>query len=521
MLNRRRFVQALGAATLAAGKASATTKGLQFGPAIAFSHEALKAQARAMAQRPYEPPPRPDPEIVQRLNYDAHGKLHFRYDFALWGEGGGAYPITFQHVGRYFPKTVRMFAVDGGQAREILYSRDYFTIAPDSPAAALPAESSAFAGFWAMEARDGPDWKLLEPWVTFLGASYFRAIGELGQVGMSARGVALTPGAPGPEEFPDFIAHWIEPAATDGDPVILHSLLDSPSLTGAYRFALHRTQSVLMEIEADLNLRAPIERLGIAPLTSMFWYSETLKPTGIDWRPEIHDSDGLAVWTRAGEHVWRPLNNPPRTTLSSFIDENPRGFGLLQRDREFDHYQDGVKYHLRPSTWVEPLGNWGRGAVQLLELPTDDEIHDNICASWVSDEPTRAGQSLNYTYRLHWLADEPFPSPLARVVATRLGRGGQPGQPRPKGVRKFMVEFWGAPLRELPYGVKPEPVVTTSRGTFGPYQFTEPVPDDLPGHWRTQFDLIVDGTEPIELRCFLKLGDRTLSETWAFQYHPF
>jgi periplasmic glucans biosynthesis protein len=276
-----------------------------------------------------------------------------------------------------------------------------------------------------------------------------------------------------------------------------------------------------MDIEADLHTRAPIERLGIAPLTSMFWYSQTAKPTAIDWRPAVHDSDGLALWTRAGEHIWRPLNNPPRTTLSSFLDENPRGFGLLQRDRNFDHYQDGVKYEKRPSTWVEPLSDWGQGAVQLLEFPTDDEIHDNIVASWVPKAPTVAGQNLSFTYRLYWLADEPFPTPLARVVATRLGRGGQPGQPRPKGVRKFLIEFEGAPLRDLPYGVKPEPVATASRGTFGPYRFTEPVPDDVPGHWRTQFDLIVDGQEPVELRCYLKLGEKTLSETWAYQYYPF
>jgi glucans biosynthesis protein len=515
------MLQAMAVSALASRNANAKAPSLEFGPAMPFSHDALKERAKALAAKPYEPPPSPNLEIAQKLDYDAHGKLRFRYEYALWGDGGGAYPVTFQHVGKYFPKTVRMFAVTQGQAREILYRQEYFTVPPSSPAAALPKDASAFAGLWVMEARDGPDWKALEPWVTFLGAAYFRAVGELGQVGMSARGVALTPGGPGPEEFPDFVAHWIEPAATDDDPVIVHSLLDSPSLAGAYRFALHRSKGVVMDIEADLHLRAPIERLGIAPLTSMYWYSEAAKPTAIDWRPAVHDSDGLALWTRAGEHIFRPLNNPPRTTLSSFLDENPRGFGLLQRDRNFDHYQDGVKYQKRPSTWVEPLGDWGAGAVQLLEFPTDDEIHDNIVASWVPRTPTAAGQDLAFTYRLYWLADEPFPTPLARVVATRLGRGGQPGQPRPKGVRKFLIEFDGAPLRDLPYGVKPEPVVTTSRGSFGPYRFTEPVPDDVPGHWRTQFDLIVEGQEPVELRCYLKLGERTLSETWAYQYYPF
>jgi glucans biosynthesis protein len=521
VLNRRHILQAMAASALASDGARASPARLEFGPAAAFSHEALKQRAKALAARPYEPPARPDPQIVQKIDYDAHGKLRFRPDYALWGDGGGAYPVTFQHVGRYFPKTVRMFAVEKGEAREILYRQDYFTVAPTSPAAALPKDASAFAGLWIMEARDGPDWKTLEPWVTFLGASYFRAVGELGQVGMSARGVALNSGGPGLEEFPDFVAHWIEPATSGADPVILHSLLDSSSLTGAYRFALRRTKGVVMEIEADLNMRAPIERLGIAPLTSMFWYSETAKPTAIDWRPAVHDADGLALWTRTGEHIWRPLNNPPRTTLSSFIDANPRGFGLLQRDRNFDHYQDGVKYHKRPSTWVEPIGDWGPGAVQLLEFPTDDEIHDNIVASWVSKQPTPAGGSVSLAYRLHWLADEPFPTPLARVVATRLGRGGQPGLPRPKGVRKFLIEFEGPPLRDLPFGVIPEPVVTASRGSFGPYRFTEPVPDDVPGHWRTQFDLIAEGQEPVELRCYLRLGDRTLSETWAYQYHPF
>jgi glucans biosynthesis protein len=525
MLNRRHVLQAMAASALASGGAKAAahaaTSGLEFGSAAPFSHEWLKEQAKALAARPYEPPPRPDPEIVERIDYDAHGKLRFRPEYALWGDGGGAYPITFQHVGRYFPKTVRMFAVEKGEAREIIYRREYFTVAATSPAAALPKDASAFAGLWFMEARDGPDWKLLEPWTTFLGASYFRAVGELGQVGMSARGVALNSGGPGIEEFPDFVAHWIEPAATDKDPVILYSLLDSPSLTGAYRFELRRTKGVVMEITADLNLRRPIERVGIAPLTSMFWFSETAKTTAIDWRPAVHDADGLALWTRTGEHIWRPLNNPPRTTLSSFFDENPRGFGLLQRDRNFDHYQDGVKYEKRPSCWVEPLGDWGKGAVQLLEFPTDDEIHDNITASWVSSEPTQAGESLRFAYRLYWLADEPFPSPLARVVATRLGRGGQPGLPRPKGVRKFLIEFEGAPLRDLPYGVLPEPVLSTSRGSFGTYRQTDPVPDDVPGHWRTQFDLIVEGEEPVELRCYLKLGERTLSETWAYQYYPF
>ena len=251
----------------------------------------------------------------------------------------------------------------------------------------------------------------------------------------------------------------------------------------------------------------------------MYWYSETVKATGIDWRPEVHDSDGLAMWNGAGEHIWRPLNDPPHTMASAFVDNNPHGFGLLQRDRNFDHYLDGVYYDRRPSLWVEPLDGLGAGAVQLVEIPTDDEINDNVVAMWVPQQPAKAGSSYRLRYRLHWKADEPYPTPLARCVATRMGRGGEPGNPRPPGVRKFVVEFLGGPLASLPFGVKPEPVLTAARGQFS-YVFTEAVPDGVPGHWRAQFDLTVEGKEPVDLRLYLKSGSQTLSETWLYQYHP-
>ena len=186
--------------------------------------------------------------------------------------------------------------------------------------------------------------------------------------------------------------------------------------------------------------------------------------------------------------------------------------GCRQRDRNFDHYLDGVFYDRRPTLWVEPLPGpdgqgWGRGAVQLVEIPTNDEIQDNIVAMWVPEAPVTAGSESHLRYRLHWLADEPYPPPLARCVATRLGNGGQPGQPRPKGVRKFVVEFLGGPLTTLPAGVTPEPELWSSRGSFTDYQITEAVPDGVAGHWRTQFDLVVGGSDPVELRCFLKVGD--------------
>ncbi|GAB4352377.1 MAG: glucan biosynthesis protein D [Kiloniellaceae bacterium] len=544
-LSRRRLLQ-LAAAGVALpaligppGARAAATGGLRLGPARPFGFDALIARARAMAAAPYQAPYRPAPDLVERIDYEAHGRIRFDPDRALYGPGSGlahsAYPATFFHLGRFFGASVKMHALldgaDGPVAREILYDPDYFAMPADSVARKLPADAG-FAGFRLQEsvARDGkPEgWWRRHDWVAFLGASYFRAIGALEQYGLSARGIAVDVAAAGPEEFPLFTEFYIAPAADAAAPVLVYALLDGPSVAGAYRFALSRNPGgpgggVVMEVEKHLFLRRAVERLGLAPLTSMYWFSEATRPYRVDWRPEVHDSDGLALWTGAGERLWRPLNNPERVATSAFLDDSPRGFGLLQRDRDFDHYLDGVHYERRPSLWVEPLEPWGPGAVQLVEIPTDDEIHDNIVAFWVPRAPAKAGDGYRLRYRLHWLAGEPFPpADKARVVATRLGRGGQPGRPRPPGVVKFAVDFAGGPLAGLPDGRRPSPLVTAARGEVSRV-FAEPVPGT--GQWRVFFDLdpgqgaAADGA-PVELRLTLALGGRALSETWLYQYRP-
>jgi glucans biosynthesis protein len=519
--DRRSMLKFAVAFTLAAtdAKESSAARAMKLGRPVPFSFDSLKAMARRMAMDPYAGPAWPSPEIVAKINYETWGKIKFNMDHALFADGPNRFPVSFFHLGMFFQKAVEMYVVDAGSAREIIYDQSYFAMPVDSIAKKLP-QGAGFAGLRIQEARDGAlDWHKND-WVAFLGADYFRAIGEQRQYGLSARAVALDVAvANKAEEFPDFTKFYIDRAEA-GDSLTVYALLEGPAIVGACRFVLTRTKSVTIDIEQTFFLRADVARFGLAPLTSMYWFSETKKETGIDWRPEVHDSDGLALWMGTGERAWRPLNNPPRIITSSFADENPRGFGLLQRDRCFDHYQDGVYYDRRPSVWVEPKGSWGMGAVQLVEIPTDDEIHDNIVAMWVPEKAAAAGSEVKLSYRLYWAADEPYPTDLARCVATRLGNGGQPGQPRPKGVRKFMVEFKGPPLEALPFGVKPEPVLWASRGTFS-YIFTEAVPDDMPGHWRAQFDFTVNGGEPVEMRLFLRAGEKILSETWLYQYHPF
>jgi glucans biosynthesis protein len=526
-IQRRSFLATLSALlatpSLPFNARAQTAPQLQYGPAQPFSFDALIDRAKALAAAPYKAPTPLPQDVLDKIDYDAHGQIRFKTELAPFSQGLGAFPVTFFHLGRYFQTPVHMHLLDaaGKQAKEILYDPAYFDMPADSPAKAL-TRGAGFAGFRFQESRLGDQTQLpwqKNDWVAFLGASYFRAIGELYQYGLSARGVALNVAEAGQaEEFPTFTQFWFAPP-TDNQNVTVFALLEGPSITGAYRFDMRRDKAVVMDIDCALFLRRDVARFGIAPLTSMYWFSETDKTKAIDWRPEIHDSDGLALWTGAGERIWRPLNDPPRTMASAFADKTPNGFGLLQRDRSFDHYQDGVNYERRPSLWVEPRNDWGEGSVLLIEIPTDDEIHDNIVAMWVPNAKALAGNSYRLKYRLHWLADEPYPTPLARCVATRLGHGGEPGKPRPQGVRKFVVEFLGGPLGSLPFGIKPEAVITASRGTLT-HVFCEAVPDGVNGHWRASFDLTATGADPVDMRLYLKNGEQTLSETWLYQYHP-
>jgi glucans biosynthesis protein len=512
----RRQCFALGAGLLAfaggGGRAWSGTTGLSFGPARPFSFDRLRARARALAAAPYAEPPRPAATVVQDVDFDAIQKIKFRADRALWADGPGALPVRFFHLDRFNGQPVAVHAVDGDAARTVLYEKDDFSYGDPALAARLP-DDLGFSGFRVMDGR-GSD----IDWVAFQGASYFRSCGPRGQYGTSARGIAIDTALPRPEEFPRFSQFWLEETADASDKVTVFALLEGPSVTGAYRIEATRGRAVVMTVRAEVFARTNIARLGLAPLTSMFWYGENNRRSAIDWRPEVHDCDGLAMWTGKGEHIWRPLIDPPSVLTNSFVDTDPKGFGLLQRDHSFDDYQDdGAFYDRRPSVWVEPIGRWGEGAVQLVEIPTDDEIHDNIVAYWTPKAPVKAGDTFAIDYRLYWQDDEPHPTDLARVVATRIGRGGVPGQPVPPNRWKFVIDFAGGPLATMAPRYDVKPVLTLSQGEVHTPYVVKVVGTD---RWRAFFDVALQDRAAIDMRCYLRLGDRTLSETWLYQFYP-
>jgi glucans biosynthesis protein len=512
-VTRREFCVAVISAVLsaAAGGRGAFAEEAAGGGPVPFSRQWLLASARSLSRRPYTPPDERLPAWVP-TDWDVYQAIRFRKEKALWAGEGLPFQVRFFHLGLYYKRPVRIYEVAGGAARPIPYSPDFFRF-PRSLDGRRSGEPKGFAGF-----RIHPKENFELDEVAFLGASYFRATGGQKQYGLSARGLAIDTALPRPEEFPDFRAFWLERPAPDAQSLRVHALLDGPSTTGVYTFDIRTGERTVMEVEATLFPRRPIERLGIAPMTSMFQHAENDRRHNDDFRPEVHDSDGLALWTGAGERIWRPLVNPASLRVNSFLDDNPRGFGLLQRDREFNDYQDaGAYYHKRPSLWVEPLDAWGKGAVQLVEIPTDDEIFDNIVAYWNPAAPARPGSETTFRYRLYWGAEAPLRPSCAEAVATRLGRPGVLGKREVVKGRKFVIDFAGGRLAFLGRGANVAPVIQASRGKIA---IPEVYPIKELSGWRLSFDLVYDGMETVDLRCFLTDGRDALTETWLYQWSP-
>jgi glucans biosynthesis protein len=473
----------------------------------AFTAGEVQKLARALAAEKFVRPRVDVPKPLQEMSYDQYRTIRFKRERALWPVEGMQFVVELLHRGFIYKEPVAMYVVAEGTARRVVYSPDLFTF---GPSVQPPPDGTLtdFSGFRILAPLTRAD--AFDDFVVFQGASYFRAVAK-GQVyGLSARGLALNTGARDGEEFPFFRAFWIERPQPEARAIVVHALLDSVSTTGAYRFTIRPGEVTVMDVEMTLYPRVELKRAGLAPLTSRFVFGPNNRAGIDDFRPAVHDSDGLAIWNGRGEWLWRPLLHPETLQISKFIDDNPRGFGLLQRHRAFADYQDlEAHYERRPSLWVETVGHWGSGVVQLVEIPSNSVHHDNIVVFWRPSQPLPAQSEERRTYRLHWCWVPPVLPRLATAADTRVGAGFE------KGTRVFVIDFIGGRLPELAPDAPVKVTITSSAGTV-----KRPVaqPNPATGGWRVSFVLEPAGAKLCDMRGILKLGEEPLSEVWSYRW---
>jgi glucans biosynthesis protein len=489
----------------------ASLEGFAQGEDSAFNFDILKNHAQNLSVAPYQAPDRTLPAALRHFNYDDMRNIRFDPKSAVWRMDRLPFQLQFLHRGGPQNGHIAVNAVENGQVDPIPFSKNFFNYSQVKLDGRLP-DDLGFNGFRIHYPLNTIEY--LDEVIVFQGASYFRALGKGLHYGLSARGLAINVAGKTPEEFPEFTEFWVEKPDARSERIKIYALLNSPGLAGAYEMILIPGADTVMEIRAALFARQPIEGLGLAPLTSMFWFGEHSTSRHKDFRPEVHDSDGLIVHTGADEWLWRPLSNEGGIKVSCFAAENPRGFGLLQRDRDFSNYEDlETFYQNRPSAWVEPGPNWGRGEIRLIELPTGIEYADNIVAFWMPAEPLTPGKPLEFSYRLHWFSDDPALPPLARTLATRIGDAAEY-----PGAKKFVLDFSNHPGMDRNNPDSVTPVISLTNGNLKGKHLQRNDPGNA---WRVFFDVEpVDRTLPVEMRCFLQSDGLPRSETWTYFWNP-
>lgn len=500
-----------------AGKASADKPNADkasAGKVNKVDYDAVVEHARVLATTPFVEPQR-IPDWLLEISYDEWRDIRFRPEKSLWRKADGNFEIQMFHPGLYYDRAVPINVVDAQGVHQVAFSPSDFDYGKNNFGSRVP-ENLGFAGFRVHYPINKPDYR--DEVIVFLGASYLRALGKDLGFGISARGLAIDTALSSGEEFPFFKEFWLVRPASSAKTITILALLDSQRMTGAFELIVTPGEQTTTDVRATFFSRSEIEKIGLAPLTSMFYSGEnSLLATTPDYRPEVHDSDGLAVHTGEGEWIWRPIENPPRLRVSAFNAINPGGFGLLQRDRNFDHYQDlETRPERRPSVWVQPTGDWGRGHVELIEIPTHSDTNDNIVAFWVPEIQAQPNSPLSISYRLIWHGEDATRPPAGRVVATRRDNGTR------EGGQRFVIDFQGEALRKMPASTVIFGNVTVGAGTGeqGEVVDQQVIKNPDIGGWRLIFQMLPRGSGPIELRAFLKLDDQVLTETWSYVIEP-
>jgi periplasmic glucans biosynthesis protein len=486
-------------------------------------------RALERAQKPFHSPRADLPKVLRQdnLDYDKYREIRFRRDRALWSADDLPFRVEFFHPGYLYQEPVHLYEFTLTHVQPIRFVQDFFDYGKLDIANQIPSKTG-YAGFRILYPLNKTN--QLDELGAFLGASYFRLLGKDQRYGLSARGLALDSGEPDrPEEFPIFTDWWLGKPQKDDSGLRLFAILDSVSCVGAYEFLISPGETTVCDVEAILYFREtntvhavnpkrlPIATIGLAPLTSMFWFGKTTERKPDDYRSEVHDSDGLLAHMDSGEWLWRPLDNPSMMRNQVFNAKNIRGFGLIQRERSFAAYQDSFNLsHLVPSVWVEPHGNWGEGSLHLLELHSDFEGLDNIVVFWDPKDKPVPLKPYQFGYTLKWQSgDADAKLSENRAVATRVGLDLSCAD-----CRQIVIDFDGPKLDALPESVPPAAIANCStNAVILNNQVTRN--EDL-GTWRVILKMQPKpgNIDPVDLRCTLQKGTNVVSETWTYQWSP-
>jgi glucans biosynthesis protein len=478
--------------------------------ARAFSLDDVAARAKTLAAAPYHKPAVSLPKTLKGIGYDQYRDIRFRPDRALWRDAKLPFELMFFHRGWLYEDPVTIHEVGPAGVREIRFDPEAFDYGKNK-VERDELRGLGFAGFRAHFPLNTPAHR--DEVVVFLGASYFRALGRGQRYGVSARGLAIDTAESGGEEFPRFVEFWIERPAPKAKELTIYGLLDSPRATGAYRFVVKPGVTTVLDVDGKLFLRRNVGKLALAPLTSMFHFGTNQRSGREDYRPRVHDSEGLSIHTRTNEWIWRPLVNPKRLLVTSFALTDPVGFGLMQRERSFVRYQDlEARYDLRPSAWVEPKGSWGPGRIELVLIPVPDETNDNIVAYWVPDRQSKPREAFAYGYRVVWQKERESRPPMGWVRETRRGRGWMKAD---DGSIELHVDFEGPTLARIPANGDVNLALWIDGNGEAVERHTRR--NEVTGGWRSVVRFRrVDRAKPVELRANLMHDHKVVSETWSY-----
>ena len=469
----------------------------------AFSKTQVLDAARELSKEPFVEPKKV-PDALLKLDYSAYRRINYNKRAAIWGGTPTKFSVEMFAPGNLYASGVDIYVVENGKAFPAPVNENSFDT-PTKEVAQLLAKVGQLAGFRLHFPLNREDYQ--DEFIVFQGASYFRAVSKGQTYGLSARGLAIDVAEPTGEEFPVFKKFWIERPSSQADAIVVHALLDSKRVSGAYRFGIYPDDPTRLDVEATLFPRAELKHVGLGALTSMFLFGSIDRSDLPDYREAVYDSTGLAMHTGSGERLWRPLNNPVDLQVSAFMDKNPKGFGLILRDRRAEAFEDEeAGYQTRPSAWITPVGEWGPGNVQLVEIPTPVETNDNIVAYWRPKAPLVAGQEYTFSYRLSWPNDNPLPQGFGRV--RRSAYGHKLGTELPQ----MVIDYRG-----LPEAIPVKEIALEASVNRG--KVTEVVAQDLPdGRMRVFLTFEPEGTGPVEIRLQPKHKGAPIGETWLYRW---